>query len=90
MSAHASKTPATAARLALVVVLIALVVTACGRRGGLTPPEGDEANYVWPRTYPPAGTTPVITDDSPAELDRPGQSILEPDDDRTSTEVIGE
>jgi len=40
---------------ALGVALLAALV-ACGKRGNLAAPEGEEAAYTWPQTYPDPAT----------------------------------
>ena len=35
------------------------LLAACGRKGSISKPEGEEASYTYPRTYPdPAGVVP--------------------------------
>ena len=53
-------TPTTSRRrqavLLTAVVALALAVTACGKKSGLSPPEGEEELYTYPRSYPAPST----------------------------------
>jgi len=52
----------TNGRLIFAVLVSALALSACGKRADLRAPDGEEAAYTYPRTYPnpstvlPAGT----------------------------------
>lgn len=41
------------ARAVVAALLLTVALGACGKKGGLQPPEGEAANYTYPRAYPP-------------------------------------
>jgi len=43
-------------RLALLGAALLAGLSACGKRGDLAPPEGEEAAYTWPQAYPDPAT----------------------------------
>jgi hypothetical protein len=54
----------TSGRLILVALAAALALSACGKRAGLRPPDGEEKVYTYPKVYPNPATVlpPGATD----------------------------
>jgi len=75
--------------LALAAAAFALPLPgACGRKGPITSPEGEEANYTWPRTYPdPATQVPPLAENvaAPPKPVLPGGGFGQ---ERTVTRII--
>jgi predicted small lipoprotein YifL len=66
----------------LALVLLAPGLSACGKRGALVPPEGEESAYSYPRFYPAPGTVvpagPAPAEGVPAAADEPADRPLSP------------
>ena len=56
-------------------VLLAVALGACGKKGSLRAPDGEEANYTYPRAYPPT-EQPEKAPEEPEPLP-PGASATE-------------
>jgi predicted small lipoprotein YifL len=78
--------------IALVAITLALAggLSACGKRGDLEPPKGEEAQYTYPHVYPkPSTVLPAQEPEArPRSLEKPrgagGISVF-PSDERTRT-----
>ena len=78
---------------ALAVVLIAGGTAACGKRGGLKAPEGEEGRYTYPSNYPdPASVlpqaAPAAVPPAPAAPSPAGDITTFPED-RRRTKTYG-
>ena len=64
------------APLVLVLILLALGATACGKRGAPAPPEDRRAEYNWPLAYPsPRSVQPRATAAEEEETAAPAQAL---------------
>jgi predicted small lipoprotein YifL len=63
---------------AAVFLVLALVLGACGRKGDLHPPDGEESSYTGPGTYP-APDSVVPQAGSPAAPDAEDESEAGPE-----------
>jgi hypothetical protein len=51
-------------RALIAAVILALALGACGRKGDLGPPEGEESEYIYPQVYPaPSSVLPEETEE---------------------------
>lgn len=94
---------ARSARTALCLLLAAAALGACGKKGPLRAPEGEESRYTYPRFYPaptpgtvttgPAPRPPAETEQEPTVrplADEPSNLAPIPDEDeRSETETFG-
>ena len=67
-----------APRALIAAVILALALGACGRKGDVGPPEGQESEYTYPQVYPaPSSVLPEETEEpetSPPTADGDGGS----------------
>ncbi|MEE9210202.1 MAG: lipoprotein [Kiloniellales bacterium] len=67
-----------ASRALIAAVVLALALGACGRKGSVRPPEGQESEYTYPQVYPaPGSVLPDETEEpdaSPPAADGDGRS----------------
>jgi len=67
-----------APRALIAAVILALALGACGRKGDIDPPEGQESEYTYPQVYPaPSSVLPEETEEPetpPPAADGDGES----------------
>lgn len=74
-------------RWAIVGLISALGLAGCGKKGKLSPPEGEEALYTHPQVYPkPSSQVPGWDDEKPRQ-DTVSDDISIFPDDRTKTKT---